>query len=114
MSEHIVTVSCGKECIHYIDFVVVVSDQEVPEDASLIEVTQSNHVLHPRDGSWVHGLDPPLWRQPLLLSIIINDLHLPTLMLGNDSGSQSNIKLSLGHWLYPNMLSLWKVLNLLE
>ena len=95
MSEHDVTVLCVTEWTYYIDFVVIVSDQKIPEDASLIEVTQSNHVLNARDGCWMHGLDPPLWRQPLLLAIIINHLHLPTLMLGNNSGSQGNIKLSL-------------------
>lgn len=34
-----------------------VADQQVPEDARLVQVPQADHVLHPVDGGGVHGLD---------------------------------------------------------
>lgn len=41
----------------YVDELVSVSDQEVPEDPSFVQVPQTDHVLHPVDGGRVHGLD---------------------------------------------------------
>lgn len=40
-----------------IDDTFIVADEQVAQDAGFIEVTQTNHVLHPVDGCWVHGLD---------------------------------------------------------
>lgn len=40
-----------------IDDTFIVANEQVAEDAGFIEVTQTNHVLHPVDGGWVHGLD---------------------------------------------------------
>lgn len=34
-----------------------VSDEQVAEDASLVQISQADHVLHPVDGGGVHGLD---------------------------------------------------------
>ena len=34
-----------------------VSDEQVAQDAGLVQVAQSDHVLHPVDGGGVHGLD---------------------------------------------------------
>lgn len=36
---------------------LTVADQQVPEDARLVQVPQADHVLHPVDGGGVHGLD---------------------------------------------------------
>ena len=58
----------------HIDEVVIVSDEEVAEDASLVEVPEADHVLHPLDGGGVHGLDPPLRGQPLLLAVVVHHL----------------------------------------
>ena len=90
----------------HVYFVSVVSDQKITKNPSLIEVTEADHVLDATNGGRVHGLDPPLLRQPLLLTVIINHLDLLPLELGNDPGSESNIKFSFGHRLNPNMLSL--------
>ena len=40
-----------------IDDALIVADEQVAEDAGFVEVTQADHVLHPLDGRWVHGLD---------------------------------------------------------
>ena len=72
---------------------VVVADEKVPEDPSLIEVAQANHVFNALqriywiyigwqwwqyylNGCSVHRLDSPLSRQPLLLAVIVNHLVL--------------------------------------
>lgn len=44
----------------YIDVALLVPHQEVPEEPGLVEVTQSYHVLHTRDGGGVHGPDSAL------------------------------------------------------
>lgn len=41
----------------HIDEVVPVADEQVAQDASLIEVPQADHVLHTMDRRGVHGLD---------------------------------------------------------
>lgn len=41
----------------YIDDALIVADEQVAEDAGFVEVAQTDHVLHPVDGGWVHGLD---------------------------------------------------------
>lgn len=40
-----------------VDDVLVVADEQVSEDAGLIEVTQADHVLHAVDGGRVHWFD---------------------------------------------------------
>ncbi len=60
----------------HIDEVVIVSDEEVAEDAGLVEVPQADHVLHPLDGGGVHRLDPPLRRQPLLFAVVVHHLKI--------------------------------------
>jgi len=46
-----------------------VANEKVPEDPSLIQIPQSNHVLHPVDGGGVHRLDVGgiLGRDPVFL-----------------------------------------------
>lgn len=41
----------------HIDEVVLVADEQVAQDASLIEIPQADHVLHAVDRCGVHGLD---------------------------------------------------------
>ena len=59
--------------------VVVVSDEQVSQDAGLVEVAEADHVLHPLDGGRVHGLDPPLRSEPQLLAVIVD--HLKPMMM---------------------------------
>ena len=40
-----------------VDDVLLVADEQVPEDAGFVEVSKPDHVLHPMDGGGVHGLD---------------------------------------------------------
>ena len=70
----------------HIDFIPIVSDEQVPQYPSLIQVSKGNHVLHSPDGGRVHRFDPPLWRQPLLLTIVINHLDPGPLGSGDYSG----------------------------
>lgn len=43
---------------------------------SLYEVMNiPDHVLDSLDGGRVHGLDPPLWGEPLVLTVVINNLY---------------------------------------
>ena len=79
----------------HVYLIIAVSNQQVPQDPRLIEVPQPNHVLHTLYGGRVHRLDPSLRCQPLLLSVIINHLNFAPIQSGDDSGSQSNIELSL-------------------
>lgn len=47
-------------CAHWdtdIDDTFGVADEQVAEDASFVEVAQTNHVLHPVDGGRVHRFD---------------------------------------------------------
>jgi len=60
----------------HIDEVVIVSDEEVAKDAGLVEVPEADHVLHPLYGGGVHGLDPPLRGQPLLLTVVVYHLKI--------------------------------------
>lgn len=64
-SEHICAVGAGT----YVDDALVVADEQVAEDAGFVQVTQTDHVLHPVDGGRVHGLDVcgVLRRDPVLL-----------------------------------------------
>lgn len=53
----------------YIDEMFSVADEKIPEDSCLIQIPQSDHVLHPVDGSGVHWLDVRgiLGRDPVFL-----------------------------------------------
>jgi len=53
----------------YIYDPVVVTDQEISEDTSFIQVPETDHVLYSMNGGWVHGLDvcSILKRDPMLL-----------------------------------------------
>lgn len=53
----------------YVDDAFVVADEQVAEDAGFVQVTQTDHVLHPVDGGRVHGFDVSgiLWRNPVFL-----------------------------------------------
>ena len=90
----------------HVYLIIAVSNQQVPQDPRLIEVPQSNHVLHTLYGGGVHRLDPPLLGQPLLLPIVINHLDLVPLQPGDDPGPQGDIKLSLGDRFDPDMFPL--------
>lgn len=48
---------------------LVVTDEQVAEDAGFIQVAQTDHVLHAVHGGRVHGLDVGgiLWRDPVFL-----------------------------------------------
>ena len=70
-----------------------------------MQITEADHVLHPLDGGRVHGLDPPLRSEPGLLSVIVNDLDLPSLGSHNP-GPDSHIKLAPGYRLYPDVVAL--------
>ena len=55
-----------------------------------------DHVLDSLDGGRVHGLDPPLWGEPLVLAVVINNLYnqelINQLMINlNDQCDISNI-----------------------
>ena len=58
----------------YINKIVIVSNEKVPENAGLVKVSKADHVLHPLDGGGVHGLDPPLRGEPQLVPIIVDHL----------------------------------------
>ena len=90
----------------HVNLIVAVSYQKVPQDARLIEVPESNHVLHALYGGGVHRLDPPLLSEPLLLSVVINHLDLVPLQPGDHPGPQGDIELSLGDRLDPDMFPL--------
>ncbi len=53
----------------YIYDPVIVTDQEISEDTSFIQVPETDHVLHPMNGGWVHRFDvcSILKRDPVLL-----------------------------------------------
>lgn len=53
----------------YIYELFSVSDEEVAEDSSFVEVTKAYHVLHTVDGGGVHwfNVSGVLWRDPVLL-----------------------------------------------
>ena len=61
----------------YINKIVIVSNQEIPQNTSFMEVSKANHVLHALDGGRVHGFDPPLGGEPLLLPVIVHHLDQP-------------------------------------
>ena len=44
-----------------------------------MEVTEADHVLDPLDRGGVHGLDPALGGEPLLLPVIVHHLDPPAL-----------------------------------
>ena len=58
-----------------------------------MEIPQADHVLHPLDRGWVHGLDPPLRGQPGLVAVIVHHLDLPPFS-GDHPGSYGHIELS--------------------
>lgn len=60
----------------YVNEVLVVSDEQVPEDACLVEVAQADHVLHALHRCGVHGLDAPLWGQPYLVAVVVDHLDV--------------------------------------
>lgn len=53
----------------HIDEVLPVANQQVPENPSLVQVPQADHVLHSMDGGGVHRFDVAgiLWGNPVLL-----------------------------------------------
>ena len=55
--------------IAHVDDMLLVADEQVPENAGLVQVSQPDHVLHPVDGGGVHGLEGGgiLWRDPVFL-----------------------------------------------
>lgn len=67
---HMVSVNiCAVTADTDIDDALIVADEQVAEDAGLVEVAQADHVLHPVDGGRVHGLDVGgiLRRNPVFL-----------------------------------------------
>lgn len=46
----------GQQCTHIYEFFSV-SDEEVAEDAGLVEISQADHVLHTVDGGGMHWLN---------------------------------------------------------
>ena len=59
---------CLKTCLYtYIDEVVIVTDEEVPEYSGLIEVTQADHVLHAINGGRMQRLQLGASLHPVLL-----------------------------------------------
>lgn len=73
-----------------------------------MEVSQRDHVLHAFNRGRVHGLDTPLWREPLILAIIVFDLYLAP-FYAYDSCSDGNVELAAPSWLNPNVITLEKV-----
>ena len=60
----------------YVDEVFVVSDEQVPQDAGLVEVAEADHVLDALHGGRVHRLDAPLRGQPYLVAVVVHNLEL--------------------------------------
>ena len=89
----------------HVDEVVIVANEKVSQDSSFMKISETDHILHPLDRGGVHGLDPPLRGEPGLLPVIINHLDLPSLS-SNNPGSDSDIKLSPGDGLNPDVVSL--------
>ena len=89
----------------YVDKIVLVSDEEVSQDAGLVEVAEADHVLDPLDGGGVHGLDPALGGEPLLLPVIVHHLDPPALG-GRHPGPDGDIELPPRVWLDPYVVPL--------
>ena len=70
-----------------------------------MQISETDHVLHPLDGGGVHGLDPPLGGEPELLPVIVHHLDPPALCR-HHSRSDGDIELSTGDWFYPNVIAL--------
>ena len=66
-----------------IDNVLIVADEQVSEDAGLIEVSQADHVLHAVDGGRVHWFDVGgiLRRYPVFLHPHTHTQNRQTLLM---------------------------------
>ena len=52
----------GDMMVAYVYNIFIVSDEQVPEDSSLVEISQRNHVFDSVNGCWMHRFNPPLCR----------------------------------------------------
>jgi len=89
----------------HVDQILLVPNEQVPQDASLVQITQGYHVLHSLDGGRVHGLDAALRGQPHLVAIVIAHLDATTLR-GDDTCSNGHIEFSPRGGLYPDVVTL--------
>ncbi len=90
-----------------VDEVLVVADQEVPEDAGLVKVAEADHVLDALNGCRVHGFNASLGRQPDFVAVIVDHLDLAALG-GDDFGADGHVELAPRDRLDPNVVALAK------
>jgi hypothetical protein len=59
----------AKQMQTHVNHILVISNQQIPEDPGLVQVPQRYHILHALYGRRVHRFDTSLGSQPLLLMV---------------------------------------------
>lgn len=89
----------------YIDQIFVVSDEQISQNARFVQITQTDHILNAMYGRCVHCLNSAIWRQPMLIAIIIPDCY-PSSLCRNYFRPYRYIELIPRDWFYPNIIAL--------
>lgn len=87
--------------VTHVDNVVHVTYEQVPQDASLIELSQRDHVLHTLNGSRVHAAHLPLAVHPQLSPVVVHHLRAAGLCLEHP-GADGDGKLAIFLWVQPH------------
>lgn len=85
--------------------ILVISNEQVPQDTRFVQVPERDHVLDSVYGGGVHGFDTAFRRQPLLLSVVVPDPDPPALG-GEDACADRHIELPARHRLDPYVVAL--------
>ena len=70
-----------------------------------MEVSEADHVLDALHRGRVHRLDPPLGREPHLVSVVVDHLDLPPFG-GYDPGPDGHVEFAAGYRLHPYVVAL--------
>lgn len=103
--KHIKIMCVWKITWTYIDEILTITNEQVSEDAGFVEVPQANHIFHPMGWGGMHRLDTTIWCQPVLVTIIVTDVHSTSFCLVH-FGTNCHVKFSIAHGFNPDVVTL--------
>jgi hypothetical protein len=95
----------------YVDEIFVVSNEQVPEYSGLVQIPQPDHVFDAVYGRRMHGLDPPVRGEPVLLAVVVPDGD-PAPFGRDHLRPDGHIELVARDGLDPDVVALQKAISL--
>lgn len=89
----------------YIDFVLLISKEEISKNSRLVQITEHDHVLDVTDGGRVHVFYLGLRVDEVFAPVIVDDAN-PTMIGGLHDSANGDGKLARRLGLQPHMVTL--------